>query len=85
MPISKSFRQGCGISSILFNVYLEVLEKCLVMGTKIGDSPFCWWSIFAQDQYDIEYMLRKFEEYNRYNIKFNKTECMYFGGTLMFI
>lgn len=91
--ITKGLKQGCGLSPLLFNVYVEQAldtwyRKCAGMGIPIDNSTLHSLLfaddqiVFAQDEEDMEYMLRKLtEEFEKWGLKLNyqKTEYMCVG------
>jgi len=95
IKISKGLRQGCCIAPTLFKIYLgEALKnwkiKCERMGIKLNDDMLYSLNfaddqvIFAENEYDAHYTLRKLnEEYEKWGLKINfkKTEYMVVGGT----
>lgn len=92
--VTKGLRQGCCMSPILFNIYLDAAlkqwrRKCEGMGIPIGDRTLYTLHyaddqvVIAQDYDDAEYMMRKLsEEYSKWGltINLNKTEYMCVGG-----
>ena len=93
--VTKGLRQGCSMSPVLFNIYLEKAllqwrRKCKCMGVPINDRTIYTLHyaddqvVLAQDVEDIEYMTRKlFEEYEKWGLEVNlkKSEYMCVGGT----
>lgn len=93
--VNKGLRQGCCIAPTLFKLYLnEALrrwrKKCCNMGVKIEDSMLYSLHfaddqvLFAEDEDDILYMLRKLhEEYSEWGLEINlsKTEYMVVGAS----
>lgn len=94
IQISKGLKQGCCLSPLLFNIYVDAAlenwnRKCAGMGIKIGDKNTLHsllyaddQIVFAQDEEDMEYMLRKLkEEFQSWGLKINfkKTEYMCVG------
>lgn len=92
--VNKGLRQGCCIAPTLFKLYLnETLKnwrrKCCNLGVKIDDSMLYSLNyaddqvIFAEEEDDVLYMLRKLHEEYLYwglEINFNKTEYLVVGG-----
>ena len=93
-PISKGLRQGCPIAPTLFKVYLKSAlrqwrRKCRNMGISIGNEKLFTLHfaddqvVFAEDEDDIGYMVRKLdEEYEAWGLKINmeKTEYLIVGS-----
>lgn len=94
VTVNKGLKQGCCISPTLFKVYLnEALttwrKKCRGMGVRIGDDTLYTLhfaddqAILAEDEADVDYMLRKLdEEYSKWGLTINasKTEYLVVGG-----
>lgn len=93
--VNKGLRQGCSMSPILFNIYLDATleqwrRKCGGMGIPLEDRTLYTLHyaddqvILARDSEDIEYMFRKLsEEYSKWGLLINlkKTEYLCVGGT----
>lgn len=90
-PITKGLKQGCTLSPTLFKIYIQQVlnnwrKKVSGMGISIDDDNNLTNLLFADDQVifacdeeDTDYMLRKLdEEYKKWglNINLNKTEYM---------
>lgn len=87
---TKGLRQGCSLSPILFNIYLEMaLRKwkrtCGRMGIPIGESYLLTLSfaddqvILAEDSYDMEFVLKRlYTEYEKWGLQVSleKTEYL---------
>lgn len=87
---TKGLRQGCSMSPILFNIYVETALKnwkrsCEGMGIPVDDSTLFTLSfaddqaIIAQDSYDMEFMMRRlYTEYEKWGLQVSleKTEYL---------
>ena len=94
ISITKGLRQGCAIAPTLFKMYLNSALKrwkrtCRNMGVPIGDDKLFTLHfaddqiIFAEDEYDIHYMMRKLDkEYEEWGLTINteKTKYLVAGG-----
>ena len=92
--VDRGLRQGCCLASTLFKIFLtEAIKnwrrKCNSMGIQINNDHLYSLNfaddqiIFAEDDNDINYMIRKLkEEYENWGLKINpsKTEYMVVGG-----
>jgi hypothetical protein len=69
---TKGLRQGCSLSPVLFNIYIErVLEvwkrNCQGMGIPVNDRYLFTLNfaddqmVIAQDQFDLEFMMRRLQ------------------------
>lgn len=95
---TKSLRQGCSLSPLLFNTYVEVAlrnwkRSCEGMGIPINDQHLLTLSfaddqaVFAQDAYDLEFMLRRlYNEYENWgmHISLTKTEYLVVNSNAQF-
>lgn len=87
---TKGLRQGCSLSPLIFNAYVEVAlrewkTKCQGMGIPIGDNTLFTLSfaddqvVIAQDSYDLEFMTKRlYQEYNKWGLQVSlkKTEYL---------
>lgn len=86
---TKGLRQGCSLSPLLFNIYVEMALKnwkrsCEGMGIPINQTHLFTLSfaddqaVFAQDAYDLEFMLRRlYEEYAKWGLQISLTNTEY--------
>lgn len=91
--LNKGLKQGCSLSPVLFNIYIDQAlnlwyKKCSEMGIPIEDKTLHSLLfaddqvIFAGDEDDMIYMVNKLmEEYRKWglNINLQKTEYMCLG------
>lgn len=95
---TKGLRQGCSLSPLLFNIYVEVIlrkwkQSCQGMGLPINDTHLFTLSfaddqvIVAQDSFDLEFMLRRlYSEYRKWGLEVSleKTEYLVVGSDAKF-
>ena len=87
--VTKGLRQGCSMSPILFNLYVEVAlrnwkNNCRGMGLTVNDVQIFSLSfaddqaVIAQDDYDLEFMIRRlYQEYDRWGLQMSLTKTEY--------
>lgn len=71
IPICKGLKQGCCMSPILLNIYLDqalynCYRKCVGMGIPVGLFTLSFADdqiALTQDQEDMGYIIRKLKEY----------------------
>lgn len=79
--VTQGLRQGCSMSSILFNLYvLAALTKwkkqCRGLGIPVGDDTLFslifaadYQVVLAQDSFNLEFMLKKIYEYQNWDLQ----------------
>ena len=60
----KGLREGCSLSPILFNIYLEKTQdhwkkSCEGMGVPIEENKFLFSLNYAQDAEELEFILKR--------------------------
>ena len=87
--VNKGLRQGCCVSPTLFKIYINAAlerwcRKCQHMGVHLGrESIFTLLFaddqvVIAEDEEDLEYMLRKLiEEYEEWGLEVNSEKTQY--------
>ena len=98
IQVTKGLRQGCCLSPLLFNIYLEMVlrqwkRSCQGMGISVGEDYLFTLSfaddqaVLAQDAYDLEFMLsRLYAEYQKWGLEVSikKTEYLAVNSNAQF-